>query len=77
MTIRVLSQVEVRVVGLAAAGKSDQEAAQALGVTRDTVVRHLSRVCRKLGARSRLDLIAIWPEVADAMHVDGPAQPPR
>jgi DNA-binding CsgD family transcriptional regulator len=77
MTIRVLSQVEVRVLRLAAAGNSDQEVAQALGVTRDTVVRHLSRMCRKLGARSRPELIAMWAEVSDARQVDGPARSPR
>jgi DNA-binding CsgD family transcriptional regulator len=66
LTIRVLSPVEMRVGRLVAAGHSDHEVAQALGVTRDTVVRHLSRICRKLGARSRPELIATLAEVADA-----------
>lgn len=77
MTIRVLSPVEMRVGRLVAAGHSDLEVAQALGVTHDTVARHLSRICRKLGAQSRPDLMAMWAEVADARQVDGPAEPPR
>jgi DNA-binding CsgD family transcriptional regulator len=76
MTIRVLSLVEMRVGRLVAAGHSDDEVAQALGVTRDNVVRHLSRICRKLGARSRPELIAMWAEAADARQVNGPAEPP-
>jgi len=76
MTIRILSPVEVRVARLAAAGLSELEVAQALGVTRDTVVRHLSQMCRKLGARSRPELIALLAEVADARQVDSSPDPP-
>jgi DNA-binding CsgD family transcriptional regulator len=76
MTIRLLSRAEMRVARLAADGASDAEVAQALGVTRDTVVRHLSQMCRKLGARSRPELIAMLAEVADARQVDHPEHRP-
>jgi DNA-binding CsgD family transcriptional regulator len=70
MTIRLLSPVEMRVGRLAAAGLSELEVAHALGVTRDTVVRHLSQMCRKLGAQSRPELIALLAEVANARQVN-------
>jgi DNA-binding CsgD family transcriptional regulator len=77
MTIRVLSPVEMRVAQLAVAGLSDLEMARALGVNRDTIVRHVSRICRKLGARSRPELIAILADNSGANSVDRPADTPR
>ena len=56
---QVLSGLEMRVARLAAAGRSDPEVAAALGVSLETVEVHLSTICRKLGARSRPELIGL------------------
>jgi DNA-binding CsgD family transcriptional regulator len=73
MTIRVLSPMELRVARLAAANLSDLEIARALGVNRDTIVRHVSRICRKLGARSRPEVIAMLAK--ESARIDGPDVP--
>jgi FixJ family two-component response regulator len=73
MTIRVLSPTEARVARLAAADCSDLEVADALGLTRDAVERHLSQVSRKLGARSRAEL----PGLLDGAPGRGPLPPAK
>jgi DNA-binding NarL/FixJ family response regulator len=42
-----------------AQGASDKEIAEALGLSRHTVVEHLSRVREKLGARNRAEVVVI------------------
>jgi LuxR family transcriptional regulator, maltose regulon positive regulatory protein len=59
VTIRVLSPTEERVARLVVAGRSNPEVAEELGLSRKTVEWHLSRVYRKLGARSRAELAAL------------------
>lgn len=61
MTVRVLTNAEERVARLVAAGRSDDEVASELGLTATVVAAHLSRVFRKLGARSRDELAAFLP----------------
>jgi DNA-binding CsgD family transcriptional regulator len=56
-----LTETEARVAALAAAGRSNPEIAAALFMGRSTVESHLSRVYRKLGVRSRIELAARLP----------------
>jgi DNA-binding CsgD family transcriptional regulator len=55
----VLSAAEQRVLALATAGQADKLIAFTLGVSRNTVVTHLSRAAAKLGVQTRLDLISL------------------
>lgn len=64
MTILVLTPIEHRVAQLVAAGRSNAEVAAELGVSGKTVDVHISRACRKVGARSPAEL-ASWARVAD------------
>ena len=41
-----------------AAGETNREMAEALGLTEDTVKRHVFNLCRKLGARNRVEAVA-------------------
>jgi DNA-binding CsgD family transcriptional regulator len=52
----VLTASEERIAGMAAAGQSNREIAQALFVTLKTVETHLSHCYAKLGVRSRHEL---------------------
>ena len=61
VTVRILTDIENRVAYLAAAGCSDDEVASELGVTATVAAAHVSRVFRKLGARSRAELAALLP----------------
>jgi DNA-binding CsgD family transcriptional regulator len=51
-----LTQVELQVVALLAAGQTDDAAAARLGCTARTVRRRVADAMAKLGARSRLQL---------------------
>jgi DNA-binding CsgD family transcriptional regulator len=59
-----LSETEARVVASACLGHSNKVIAFELGVSESTVATHLRRAARKLGARSRLELITLF----DARH---------
>jgi DNA-binding NarL/FixJ family response regulator len=63
MTILVLTPIEQRVAQLVAAGQSNAEVAAELGVSAKTVEVHVSRACRKVGARSPAEL-GSWARVA-------------
>src|SRR5262249_55327137 len=54
--IEALTPQELQVARAVAAGRSNAEAATALLVSRKTVEAHLTRIYRKLGAHSRVDL---------------------
>jgi DNA-binding CsgD family transcriptional regulator len=56
MAVRRLTETEARVARLVAAGFRDDEVAQALDLSRKTIEWHLTRLCWKVGARSRSDL---------------------
>ena len=56
---RPLTPMERRVALLVAAGRTDREVASELGLGVVTVEWHLSRATRKLGMRSRSDLVAL------------------
>ncbi|NVB85609.1 MAG: helix-turn-helix transcriptional regulator [Kofleriaceae bacterium] len=56
---RALSQRERAVVHLVALGKSNKLVAYELGLTESTVATHLQAAMRKLGARTRVDLIQL------------------
>jgi DNA-binding CsgD family transcriptional regulator len=74
-----LTPTEERIAALVAAGRSNPEVAAELGLTRKTVEWHLSRVYRKLGARSRDDLARLAPPVGRAgrqVEPDGPLSEP-
>ncbi|MDQ5818434.1 MAG: LuxR C-terminal-related transcriptional regulator, partial [Actinomycetota bacterium] len=53
-----LSERELEVLALIAAGKSNQEISAKLFVSTSTVKTHINRLYRKLGARSRTQAIA-------------------
>jgi LuxR family maltose regulon positive regulatory protein len=53
-----LSERELEVLGLVAAGKSNGEIASSLFVSLSTVKTHINNLYRKLGARSRTQAIA-------------------
>lgn len=57
-SVEDLTEMETRVAGLAARGRSNKEIAAALFVSVHTVSAHLSRVYGKLGVRSRTQLAA-------------------
>lgn len=57
-SVEDLTEMESRVAGLAARGRSNKEIAAALFVSVHTVSAHLSRVYAKLGIRSRTQLAA-------------------
>jgi DNA-binding CsgD family transcriptional regulator len=64
VTIRLLTPTEQRVAQLVASGCSTAEVAVELALPAKTVEWHLSRVCRKLGARSRAELSGLLERVA-------------
>jgi DNA-binding CsgD family transcriptional regulator/tetratricopeptide (TPR) repeat protein len=57
--VGALTASEQRVAGLAAGGKSNRDIAQTLYVTPKTVEVHLSNAYRKLGIRSRRELVCL------------------
>ena len=59
MHARTLTPTEQRVALLVAAGRTNAEVAEELGLSQKTIEWHVSRAYRKLGARSREDLIAL------------------
>jgi DNA-binding CsgD family transcriptional regulator len=62
---RELSVTEARIAQLAAAGRSNPEIAAEMFVSRKTVEANLSRVYRKLGLRSRVELARRLPATSD------------
>jgi DNA-binding CsgD family transcriptional regulator len=63
--IDALTPSELRVARLASRGRSNQEVAQALFITTQTVKGHLSSVYRKLGISSRRELDAALTQAPD------------
>ena len=57
-----LTETEVRVAELAAAGRTNQEVAETLFMGVRTVESHLGRIYRKLGLRSRTELASTFSE---------------
>lgn len=55
--IEVLTPQQLRIANLIAAGRNNVEAAEALFLSRKTVEAHLTQVYRKLGVRSRTQLV--------------------
>jgi LuxR family transcriptional regulator, maltose regulon positive regulatory protein len=53
-----LTARELEVLGLLAAGRSNQRIAEELVVTIDTVIKHVSHVLDKLGAGNRTEAVA-------------------
>jgi LuxR family transcriptional regulator, maltose regulon positive regulatory protein len=53
-----LTARELEVLGLLAAGRSNQEIAEKLVVTLDTVKKHVGHVLDKLGAGNRTEVVA-------------------
>jgi DNA-binding CsgD family transcriptional regulator len=66
-----LSRRELEVLSLIAEGRSTREIAAALWVTEETIKSHVSRVLRRLEARTRAHAVAIayrdglWAKVED------------
>ena len=59
--VGALTAQEFQVARVVAEGRTNDEAAAALFVSRKTVENHLTRVYRKLGMRSRSDLVRLFP----------------
>jgi DNA-binding NarL/FixJ family response regulator len=57
---KALSQREIDVARLVAAGMSNNEVARALCVSKNTVKTHLANVLRKLKCRDRVSLALYW-----------------
>ena len=70
-----LTAQERRVAELVATGRSNQQIAQQLSVSVNTVETHLKHVFAKLGVRSRLELVG--RRVTDARGGAGGRRPPR
>jgi DNA-binding CsgD family transcriptional regulator len=66
-----LSKRELDVLSLVAEGRSTREIAAALWVTEETVKSHVSRVLRRLKARTRAHAVAIAYRECLWMTVDG------
>jgi DNA-binding CsgD family transcriptional regulator len=64
LVIRELSGAQQQVAALAAQGRSNKLIAYELGLSVGTVATHLMRALRKLGIRSRVQLISEWPRLA-------------
>ncbi|OLB74040.1 MAG: hypothetical protein AUI14_24625 [Actinobacteria bacterium 13_2_20CM_2_71_6] len=60
-----LTPTERHVAELVARGHTNTEVAAQLFLSVKTVAAHLTRVYAKLGVRSRSELAAAWPTVAD------------
>jgi DNA-binding CsgD family transcriptional regulator len=58
MDVRLTTR-ESAIAALVVAGRTNDEAAAELGLSVKTVEAHLSRVYRKLGVRSRSQLVAL------------------
>jgi LuxR family maltose regulon positive regulatory protein len=56
--VEPLSERELQVLGLLAAGKSNQQIADELVVVLDTVKRHVGHILDKLGAANRTQAVA-------------------
>ena len=50
---------ELEVLSLIAAGYQDQDIVNELKITRSTVRQHLNSICRKLGASNRAHAVAL------------------
>ena len=57
--VHVLSAQELQIARCVAEGRNNAEVAAALFVSRKTVEAHLTRVYRKLGVRSRTELVRL------------------
>jgi DNA-binding CsgD family transcriptional regulator len=70
--MRPLTPMEQRVALLVAAGRTDREVASELGLGVTTVEWHLSRAARKLGVRSRSDLVSVIARRSEGLIGEGP-----
>lgn len=73
----VLSTREYEILRLIAAGKSNAQVAQELGISAHTVKNHLSNIFEKLGARSRTQAVvfALGRQLTQSVN-DGHLQSP-
>ncbi|AKU96135.1 hypothetical protein AKJ09_02799 [Labilithrix luteola] len=56
---RALSPIQRKIVGLVATGRPSKLVAYELGITESTVSRQLAEALRKLGVRTRAELVAL------------------
>jgi DNA-binding NarL/FixJ family response regulator len=62
-----LTQRELEVLGLVAAGRRNADIAAALHLSEKTVAHHVSACLRKLGASTRTEATAIWASAQQEM----------
>lgn len=71
--LTALSQREREVLGLVAAGRTDEQVAGELYISIKTVRSHLDRICDKTGSRGRAELTRL----AVRLGLSGPGTPDR
>ncbi len=72
---RALSAGEARIVALAVAGESDKAIGYHLGLKPSTVATGLSEAMRRLGVKSRIELIRVGQSLGAEPEDPGPAAP--
>lgn len=55
-----LSPREVQIISMYASGSSGPQIGVSFGISKFTVQQHLSRIRKKLGARSRVHAAVLW-----------------
>ena len=75
--VEPLTSRELEVLGMLAAGRSNQAIAGELVVTLDTVKKHVSHVLDKLGAANRTEAVARARELRPDPLAGVPRQSPR
>lgn len=60
VTVNLLSQRHQQIVSLIAAGDTDTEIACSLGLTHNTIKRHIQTILRRTGAKNRVQLAVMF-----------------
>jgi len=72
-----LSSREIEILGLVAKGASNQEIADSLFITKNTVKAHMRRIMQKLNVHSRRRAVALIMEKGMVPQVTNMVQQPR
>lgn len=58
--IETFTEVENRIAWLCSEGYSTPEIQKELGVSNGTITTHIKRMCEKVGAKNRVQMVALW-----------------
>ena len=58
--VESFTQIENRIAQLCAEGYSTGEIQQELGVSNGTITTHIKRMCEKVGAKNRVQMVVMW-----------------